>query len=266
LPAAPPQLPRGGRTLLPRYRIVAYYGAPASAQLGQLGIGSPLQAAKSLRRQAAPYARGDRPVLPAFELLATVASHSPGDDGQYRTVQPDAVISRYLRAARRERAILLLDLQPGYEPFMTEVRRLRHYLAQPDVSLALDPEWSLHPPDVPGRVIGSTRASVVNEASSYLSDLVRRGRLPQKLLLVHQFTEGMIADRAQLRASPGVALVLNVDGVGDQPNKIAKYRSFTRHERRFYNGFKLFYHEDTNLLAPRQALRLRPRPDVLVYE
>ncbi|MEA2390189.1 MAG: hypothetical protein QOK31_298 [Solirubrobacteraceae bacterium] len=265
-PAPPPQLPRGGRTLLPRYRVVAFYGAPESAALGQLGIGSPALAAQSLRRQAAPYARGGREIMPAFELLATVASHSPGDDGQYRTIQPDAVISRYLHAARRAHAILVLDLQPGYEPFMTEVRRLRRYLVQPDVSLALDPEWSLRPPDVPGQKIGSTQASVVNEASAYLADLVRTERLPQKLLLVHQFTESMIADRAQLRPSPGVALVLNVDGVGDQPNKIAKYRSFTRHEHRFYNGFKLFYHEDTNLLAPRQALRLRPRPDVLVYE
>jgi hypothetical protein len=146
------------------------------------------------------------------------------------------------------------------------VRRLRHFLAQPDVSLALDPEWSLRSPDVPGQVIGSTQASVVNEASAYLSDLIRRGRLPQKLLLVHEFTESMIAQREQLQPSPGVALVLNVDGVGDPPNKVSKYRDLTRSDRRFYHGFKLFYHEDTNLMSPRQALRLRPRPDVVVYE
>ena len=32
-PPAPPQLPRGGRTLLPTYRIVAYYGAPGHLPL-----------------------------------------------------------------------------------------------------------------------------------------------------------------------------------------------------------------------------------------
>src|SRR5947199_10602818 len=39
------ELPRGGRILLPRYRLVAYYGAPQHDQLGELGIGSPERAA-----------------------------------------------------------------------------------------------------------------------------------------------------------------------------------------------------------------------------
>jgi hypothetical protein len=57
-----------------------------------------------------------------------------------------------------------------------------------------------------------------------------------------------------------------VDGFGDQPNKISKYREFTRDLRRRFNGFKLFYHEDLNLMSPRQVLRLRPQPDLVVYE
>ncbi len=268
--AAPPapEVPRGGRTILPAFRVVAYYGAPQDAQLGQLGIGSPDQAARMLARQARPYAqpRG-RPVLPAFELLATVAAHAPGPDGRYRTIQPDAVIRRYLAAARRHHLLLILDLQPGYEPFMTEVRRLRRYLEQPDVSLALDPEWSLRPPNRPGQVIGSTDASVVNETSAYLADIVRRRNLPQKLLLVHQFTDGMINHRRQLVARPGVALTLNVDGFGGQAVKIAKYRALTQGERRFHNGFKLFDHEDSKpMISPRRALRLHPSAEVFVYE
>jgi hypothetical protein len=63
-----------------------------------------------------------------------------------------------------------------------------------------------------------------------------------------------------------VALVVNVDGFGDQPNKIAKYREFTRDLPRRFNGFKLFYHEDQNLMSPTQVLRLRPQPDLIVYE
>jgi hypothetical protein len=36
--AAPPaQLPGGGRTIFPRFRVVAYYGAPQDPQLGELG-------------------------------------------------------------------------------------------------------------------------------------------------------------------------------------------------------------------------------------
>jgi hypothetical protein len=36
--------------------------------------------------------------------------------------------------------------------------------------------------------------------------------------------------------------------------------------RRFHDGFKLFYHEDTGLMSPAQVLRLRPRPELIVYE
>jgi hypothetical protein len=62
-----------------------------------------------------------------------------------------------------------------------------------------------------------------------------------------------------------VALVLNVDGFGGAEVKEAKYRELTRRDR-FPNGFKLFYREDSGLMAPARVLRLRPRPDVVIYE
>ena len=55
------------------------------------------------------------------------------------------------------------------------------------MSLALDPEWSVQPPALPGQEIGSTNASVVNEVSAYLSRIVRENNLPEKLLVVHRF-------------------------------------------------------------------------------
>ena len=263
---APHQLPRGGRSILPDWRVVAFYGAPQDPQLGVLGIGSPARVARRLERQARPYRRPGRPVLPAFELISTIAANAPGADGEYANRQPPRVIDRYLRAARRHRALLLLDIQPGRADFMGEVRALRRWLEQPDVSLALDPEWRVGPGEVPGRVLGSTDAATINEVSAYLSRIVREGDLPQKLLVVHRFTHDMIRDEDQLEARPGVALTINVDGFGDQPIKIAKYREFTRPRRRKPNGFKLFYEEDTNLMSPRQVLRLRPQPDLVVYE
>jgi hypothetical protein len=58
-----------------------------------------------------------------------------------------------------------------------------------------------------------------------------------------------------------------VDGFGTQPQKVAKYREFTHgQDRRRLNGFKLFYKEDTNLMPPGRVLRLKPRPDFVVYE
>ena len=265
-PPAPPQLPRGGRTLLPTYRIVAYYGAPGDAQLGQLGIGSPDSEGRRLLAQAAPYARGGRPLQPAFELIATVVTAAPGNDGRYRYRQSDTVINRYLEAARRVKALLVLDIQPGRADFIDEVHAYERYLRLPDVGLALDPEWSMRPGQVPGTVIGSTDASVINRAGAYLSRLVQRYDLPQKLLIVHQFTTGMIHHKRRLAEHPGVALVVNIDGFGNPPNKISKYNLFARRRPPWFNGFKLFYHEDTNTMSPRAVLRLRPRPDVIIYE
>jgi hypothetical protein len=162
--------------------------------------------------------------------------------------------------------LLILDIQPGYAPFMKEVRALRRFLREPDVSVALDPEWSMEPPALPGQEIGSTDAGTINKVSAYLSRIVRRYRLPEKLLVVHRFTDEMIENEAALRQYPGVALTVNVDGFGDRPNKVSKYRSFTRGRRDRHHGFKLFYEEDLNLMPPRKVLRLRPAPELVVYE
>ena len=260
----PPTLPSGRRRLFPDHRVVAFYGAPQAAELGVLGIGPPGQVGKRLRRQARPYATRKRPVLPAFELIAVVAANAAGDDGLYRTRQKDAVIRRYLRAARRAKALLVLDIQPGRANFLTEVKALERWLREPDVALALDPEWRMDAGEVPGETIGEVDAREVNAVSAWLSRLVRDRRLPEKLLLVHRFTEDMVERPEALERPPGVVMALNVDGFGTKAEKLAKYRSLV--PRRFRAGFKLFYREDSGLMRPREVLRLRPQPDVVVYE
>jgi hypothetical protein len=261
----PLELPRGGRTILPNFRVVAYYGAPQDRQLGALGIGTPDHAARRLAHQAKPYGRKSRPILPALELLAVVAAGAPGQNGLYSLRQPDAVIRRYLKAARKAKALLLLDIQPGRSDFFTETTRLRKWLEQPDVGLALDPEWRMGPGQVPGKVIGHVGAREVNATAAWLSQLVQRRHLPQKLLLVHQFTDSMVPEQ-QLKRPPGLAYVLNVDGFGSQALKIAKYHDFVAQAPDFRRGFKLFYEEDTKTMSPAQVMRLSPRPDVVVYE
>ena len=59
------ELPRGGRKILPDYRVVAYYGAPQDDALGALGIGTPASAVKKLVKQSKGYERKSRPVMPA---------------------------------------------------------------------------------------------------------------------------------------------------------------------------------------------------------
>ena len=258
------ELPGGGRSLFPERRVVGFYGAPQDEELGELGIGTPAEAAKRLERQARPYATKARPVLPAFELLAVVAAAAPGDDGLYRTRQGDDVIAKYLEAARREDAILLLDIQPGQADFLTEAKALRRWLEEPDVGLALDPEWRMAEGQVPGQTIGSVDAGEVNEVSAWLAQIVRRERLPEKLFLVHRFTEDMIVEPETLQRHRGIALTLNVDGFGTKEQKVAKYNDLV--PRTSNAGFKLFYREDEGLMSPREVLALRPDPDFIVYE
>jgi hypothetical protein len=274
-PAAP-ELPRGGRELLPRNRIVAYYGAPQDPELGVLGTAPLNVTARRLEARAREFSRPGRPALPAFELIATLAQSAPGDDGLHRLRQSDEVIARHLRAARAAKGLLILDIQPGQADFMDEVRALERWLVEPDVSLALDPEWHVPQGVQPGSVIGSTDAATVNEVADYLSRIVRARNLPQKVLIVHQFTDEMVTDRDMTRGSPGVALISNMDGFGTAPLKTGVYDRLSisqpatarlrRRSREPYNGFKLFFREDTGLMSARDVLALDPAPDVVVYE
>ena len=262
------ELPGGGTTILPDRRVVAYYGAPRDPALGTLGIGTPDEMAERLDKQARPYDTEKQPVLPAMELISTVAAQEPGETGDYNLQEPKALIEKYHAAARAAGAILILDIQPGHADFMSEVRRLEEFLVEPDVSLALDPEWHVRPPDVPGAVIGSVDAAEVNEVSAYLDDLVASQNLPQKLLILHRFTPNMVADVETLEPRDNLAIVLNSDGFSDPVNKVAKYDELRPRgpTDEFYPGFKLFYEEDFPLMTPEEVLDLKHPPDFIVYE
>ncbi len=263
----PTLLPGGGRTIFPQRRVVAFYGNPQDVELGELGIGKPDQMTAKLARLATSYARKTRPVLPCLELITTVAAASPGPSGEYRLHASGKIIDRYLAAARRAKALLVLDIQPGYSSFPSEVRRLKKWLVQPDVGLALDPEWRLQPGQIPGRVIGSVSAAEINAVSIDLAALVKERNLPEKLFVLHQFTNDMIRDKASVAVRPGLATVFNVDGFGAPANKISKYHSFTpTTPKGAHDGFKVFFKEDTDRMRPAAVMALKPRPELVVYE
>jgi hypothetical protein len=121
------------------------------------------------------------------------------------------------------------------------------------------------PGQVPGQVIGRVGADEVNATTDWLDKLTARYKLPQKLLLIHQFTDDMVPEQ-ELKERKNLAYVLNVDGFGTQALKIAKYKGFVKQAPGFRRGFKLFYYEDTKMMKPTQVMRLQPRPDVVIYE
>jgi hypothetical protein len=178
-------LPRGGREIFPRYRLVGYSGVTGASALGRLGTGPPNQRLTEIERRAKPYAAG-REILPVVKVIATVVQGSSGRDGKYRVRQSDAQIAKYHPAARKHRAILLLNLQPGRSEFITEAKAFRKWLKEPDVSVALDPEWAMDRDQRPGGVFGRTTGAELDEVSGYLSGLVKQCNLPQKVMVYHR--------------------------------------------------------------------------------
>jgi len=250
--------------IFPDNRVVSFWGSP---QLGRsiLGRLSARAAAKRLVRQAAAYdRRGERPVIPAFNLVAAIATADAGRDGMYRSRQSSSVINAYLEAARRVGARLILDVQPGRSKPLTEVKALAGWLREPDVDLAIDPEWNVGPRGVPGRTDGVLRARTVNSVSAYLARLVDQEELPQKLFVLHQFRSPSLPDRERITPRAEIASLINFDGIG---SAAAKRRGYVRlSSAKLFNGFSLFYSLDQGLLSPAQVLRLRPEADFVMYQ
>jgi hypothetical protein len=263
------ELPRGGRTIFPRHRLVGYAGLTGASTLGRLGTGPLDQRVRELERRARPYASG-REVLPFLEVIATIVQADPGRDGTYRTRIGDDEIARYLRAARKRDALLLLNIQPGRADFLDEAKAYRRWLAEPDVGLALDPEWAIGSGQVPGRVFGSTTGRELDDVARYLADVVEDGDLPEKVLVYHQLAPSIVRREQGLRNHPGVAVIKSVDGIGVREAKIETYRAVNRTTPdHVHAGFKLFYTEDAEagpLMTPQQVLALRPRPEYVIYE
>ena len=267
IPKLPPRrsLFDGSRHVLPDHRVVAIYGAAGTPALGVLGTGTPEQTWPRLRRQAKEYETRRTPVLPAYELIAFVATGSRGNQGNFSSRVADRTIGRFARAARRHHALLILDIQPGRGRFLPDARSLKRWLRLPFVSLALDPEWKLYGNQLPLSRIGHTNGRTINRVSRWLNRLTRENGLPQKLLLVHEFTDDMVRHKGAIVARKHLALTFNVDGFGSRAAKLGKYADFAT-DKRFPLGFKLFYDWDIGLMSPRAVLRMRPRPSVVEYQ
>jgi len=267
-PQPPPELPRGGRTLFPTYRLVGYCGTPGAPALGRL-TGDLHAAAAAIEVEAAQFA-GGRQVLPVFELIATLVHGRPGRDATYRTRVGDDVIQQYLDAARRHRALLVLNIQPGRADFLPEVQAYERWLREPDVAVALDPEWAVEPGQVPGRTYGRTTGAELDSVAAYLSGLVAAGNLPEKPMIFHQVAPSIVRDEAALQPHPGVAIIRSVDGIGAPATKVATWGRVTAGKApHVLGGFKLFYDEDVRqgpLMTGPEVLALLPQPEYVLFE
>ncbi len=244
--------------------MVAYYGHATTGVLGVLGETPPEQALARLQAQAAPFAASGRPVMPVFELIATLVTANPGDDNLYRRRTDHALIQPYLETIRSAGGRLILDIQPGRADFEDEVRSYEPLLLHPEVGVALDPEWVVGPTQTPQGRIGTVDAEAINRVSAYLSTLVVANDLPNKVLIVHRFRPDMVTNTEAILSPPGVTVVFHADGEGSPGAKLGDY--FGLLPDRFARGIKLFFDEDTRLMTPAELLALEPQPDFVSYQ
>jgi hypothetical protein len=263
------ELPGGGQVLFPGRRLVALYGHPGTASLGVLGEQGPEETVERAREVAAEYEPfSDEPVVPAFEIIATVASSFPGTDGDYSNEAEIATLRPHVDAAAEAGVYVVLDLQPGRTDFPTQARRYEELLRLPHVGLALDPEWRLEPNQVHLRQIGRVSAGEIEEVADWLAAIVREERLPQKLLLLHQFRTSMITDRETLDATRDeLAYLVQMDGDGAPGDKFATWEALKQDppEGLFF-GWKNFYDEDSPTFTPEETLAVEPKPWWVSYQ
>jgi hypothetical protein len=265
-----PQLPGDGQLVFPGRRMVALYGHPRTNALGVLGehdVEGAVRRAKKLAARYRPFS--DEPVIPAFEIIATVASSGAGRDGDYSSEATLRELRPWVDAAEAAGVYVVLDLQPGRSNFLAQAKRYEELLARPHVGLALDPEWRIGRGQLHMEQIGSVDAAEINKVSRWLAQLTRENQLPQKVLLLHQFNLDMIANRDQLELGHSeLATVLHADGHGNPGNKVETYNALQDGlSRRVWMGWKNFIDEDSPTFTPEQTYTgIEPKPWFVSYQ
>ena len=263
------QLPGGGQVLFPMRRIVALYGSPGTPALGVLGHQDLSASIARAKAAAARYAALSKvPVVPSFEIIATVAQASPGPSRTYSYESSVAALRPWVRAATSAGLYVTLDLQPGRASLLAQAKKYRSLLKLPDVGLALDPEWKLQPGQRPLRQIGSVSIAEVNSVAAWLARLTAQYRLPQKLLELHEFRLSMIQNIGLLDVRhDNLAIVINMDGQGAPSTKQQTWQAVIANAPKgVFFGWKDFYTKDTPMLGPVGTIDRTPRPVLISYQ
>jgi hypothetical protein len=163
---------------------------------------------------------------------------------------------------------VVLDLQPGRASLLAQAELYQSLLELPNVGLALDPEWKLQPGQLPLQQIGHVDVSEVNSVVHWLAGLTAEHRLPQKLLVIHQFRPSMIQGENELDTSEDdLSIVLHMDGQGSQGAKQATWDGVTSGAPSgVYFGWKNFFTKDDPMLTPQQTMTKTPTPVMISYQ
>ncbi|WP_201715895.1 hypothetical protein [Rossellomorea arthrocnemi] len=250
------------------HRLVTYYGTPASKHMGILGKYEPEEYIKKLKEQTQIYSDldPDRPAVPTIELITTMAQNAPGPDGDYVQMTSEENIETYVKLAEKHDALVLLDIQLGTDTVMNQVKMVEKWLKRPNVHLAIDTEFHVAEGEKPGEDLGEVDGRKIQEAIEYISTLAEKNNLPDKLVLVHQFTGPVLTNKDAIEPTDNVEVAINFDGWGAAADKQALYGKYVRDEPTQYGAFKVFYDKDIPVLTPEEVLKLDPSPAVINYQ
>lgn len=264
-----PELPGGGSAVFPGRRMVAAYGSPGIPSLGILGEQDLDGTVERVKALAAEYeGLSEEPVIPAMEIITTVASGQPGADGNHSSELDPETLRPWVERAGEEGVYVVLDLQPGTSSFPEQARLYEDLLAQPHVGLALDAEWRLEEGQRHLEQIGSVDAAEVNETADWLAELTAERGLPQKAFVLHQFSRSMIENREDIDTSHDeLAMLLHADGHGTPDLKLGTWNALQEGlPAGIRMAWKNFYDEDTPMFTPEQTFEVEPRPWFVSYQ
>ncbi len=263
------ELPGGGQLVFPGRHMIATYGHPGAPVLGVMGEETPEEAVAHAKQLVEEYQglTGDK-VIPAFEIIASVAQAAPGPRNDFSEPAPVDVLKPYVDAMTEAGGYVIIDLQPGRADFVEQAKFYEELLKRPNVGLALDPEWKLTPDGMPNVAVGHVEAEEVNRAIEYLADLTAKNNLPQKVLMLHQFQLQMLRDRETIDLSrPELAVVLHADGHGTPDQKFETWNVMRQGlQPEFFMAWKNFIDEDQPMFTPQQTMDIKPRPWIVTYQ
>ncbi len=247
---------------------VALYGTPGSDELGVLGEYEPAEAAQRAAEVAAEYESFAPTVIPTFEIIASVASYDPGDDGNYSNESSIERLRPWVDQAETSGIHVILDMQSGREAYDSQIKDYEEILLAPNTGVALDPEWRVGPDGIPrGGEIGTVSGAEVNRTIEYLDQLVEENDLPPKILIVHQFTDDMITNKADIAGTDNVQVIIHMDGYGPYTLKQDSYaRVLLNFPQGALPGWKNFYDEDQPTPTPAQTMGHDPPPVFVSYQ
>jgi hypothetical protein len=245
-------------------QVLSYYGNPYVPAMGILGELAPEELVLRLKAHAQLYdgLNGPRGVQPALHLVYASAQPTAGEDGLYLIFVDKRTLNQYIDLACKHGLLIFLDNQIGRSDVETELRDILPYLDQPHVHAALDPEFAMPPGEVPGDAIGTMDATEINAAQAVLETLVEERGLPDKMLVVHRFTDGMVTGSELIQDHARVQLVIDMDGFGPAEIKQVKFGWYAAPAE--HSGLKLFFKQDTPLMSEIEVLGLDP--DVIIYQ